>query len=215
MSYSCGKDSALALHRMVAAGHEPSGLLVMINKDMGRSWFHGVDATLLSNISLSLKIPLIPCVCSGEQYHSALEEGLRKAMDKGAECCVFGDIDIEEHFDWCAQRCESVGLRYNFPLWREDREKLTRELIALGYVAVIKCVNKKYLPAPLLGRALNEDIIARIKTAGADVCGENGEYHTVALDGPAFSFPVKYRLGEVVEFGDIAAIDITAEEDDV
>ena len=47
MSYSCGKDSTLALHKLIKAEHEPVGLLVMVNKDMDRSWFHGADHRLL------------------------------------------------------------------------------------------------------------------------------------------------------------------------
>ena len=47
MSYSCGKDSTLALHKMLAAGHTPLALLVMFNQDQERSWFHGVDRPLL------------------------------------------------------------------------------------------------------------------------------------------------------------------------
>ncbi len=33
ISYSCGKDSTLSLHKMIAAGHTQVGLLVMVNKD--------------------------------------------------------------------------------------------------------------------------------------------------------------------------------------
>ncbi|MFR9011547.1 MAG: hypothetical protein ACLVI4_10690 [Anaerovoracaceae bacterium] len=41
MSYSCGKDSTLALHKMVAAGNVPVALIVMVNKNMDRSFFTG------------------------------------------------------------------------------------------------------------------------------------------------------------------------------
>ena len=46
LSYSAGKDSVMALHKMVAAGHEPAGLLVMVNRELQRSWFHGADLPL-------------------------------------------------------------------------------------------------------------------------------------------------------------------------
>ena len=99
ISYSCGKDSALALYRMIQAGHEPVCLLVTFNELMGRSWFHGVDPLLLESISQSLNIPLITCPCRGEDYRTALETGMRKARDLGATACVFGDIDIEGHLE--------------------------------------------------------------------------------------------------------------------
>ena len=43
MSYSCGKDSTLALHKMISLGHEPVALIVMFNEEAGRSFFHGAD----------------------------------------------------------------------------------------------------------------------------------------------------------------------------
>lgn len=51
LSYSAGKDSVMALHKMVAAGHEPAGLLVMVNRELQRSWFHGADLPLLREIA--------------------------------------------------------------------------------------------------------------------------------------------------------------------
>ena len=51
ISYSCGKDSTLALHKTIAAGHEPVGLIVMYNEGADRSWFHGVDPRLLDRIA--------------------------------------------------------------------------------------------------------------------------------------------------------------------
>lgn len=38
MSYSCGKDSTLALHDMMAQGHEPVALITMFNEEAGRSF---------------------------------------------------------------------------------------------------------------------------------------------------------------------------------
>ena len=85
MSYSCGKDSTLALHKMVEQGHTPVALLVMFNQDQERSWFHGVDRPLLEQIAASLELPLLLCPSSGEEYHLAFEEGLRRAMEMGAD----------------------------------------------------------------------------------------------------------------------------------
>ena len=132
LSYSCGKDSTLALHKMLEQGHEPVGLLVMVNQEAGRSWFHGVDPELLEEISRSLGIPLIPCLSTGEEYHLVMEEGLRRAKELGAQAAVFGDIDIEEHAQWCRGRCEAAGLKGVFPLWQRDRKENAREILALG-----------------------------------------------------------------------------------
>ena len=47
MSYSCGKDSTLALHKLIKAGHEQVGLLVLVNKTKDRSGFLGADPRML------------------------------------------------------------------------------------------------------------------------------------------------------------------------
>lgn len=210
MSYSCGKDSTLALHYMIRDGHEPVGLLVMVNQEMDRSWFHGVDWDLLKKISESLQIPLIPCVCKGEEYHIALEKGLEEGIKLGAEACVFGDIDIEDNAQWCKQRCDAKGLKWIFPLWHRGRKELVQEFIDLGYTALIKCVRNDILPQKLLGKPLDEEFIAVMEQAGADICGENGEYHTIAVNGPIFNIPVETECKEILDFGTISAINIIA-----
>ena len=58
MSYSCGKDSTLALYRMIKGGNIPAALLVTVNKNEKRSWFHGVPENLIKEVSKSLNIPL-------------------------------------------------------------------------------------------------------------------------------------------------------------
>jgi diphthine-ammonia ligase len=210
VSYSGGKDSVMALHKMLEQGHTPVGLLVMVNRELGRSWFHGVDLELLQKISDSLGIPLLPCESFGEEYHTVLEEGLKKAKALGAEACVFGDIDIDGHLTWCRERCDAVGLTCVHPLWLRDREENTGEILSLGYRCLIKCVRNQDLPKDYLGKPLSPELIAEMKQRGMDVCGENGEYHTVVVDGPIFRRPVDYACGEILDFGTISAIDIRA-----
>lgn len=205
-SYSFGKDSVLALWRMVQKGHEPVCLITTYNEEAGRSWFHGVDPQLMDAVAKSIGIPLIKCSCKGDDYHLRLEETLGQAKAMGAEACVFGDIDIEDHLTWNRTRCENAGLECVMPLWQEDREVIVRECIAEGFVPVIKCVQNEY--RPLLGRVLNKETLALIETSGADPCGENGEYHTLVVDGPMFGRPVAVAVGWPVDLGTHSVVDI-------
>jgi len=209
MSYSCGKDSTLALYRMIKQNHEPIALLVMCNKEDNRSWFHGVDDKLLDKISQSLQIPLIKCVSHGKDYHYALENGLKKAKAMGAQACVFGDIDIEDHKKWGKERCENVGIDYLFPLWNENREKLTLEFVSSGFKAIIKCISNKHLTMDFLGKELDFSVIRLLKQKGIDICGENGEYHTIVVDGPLFKEKINVKYNGKIDFGDFSVLDIT------
>ena len=79
LSYSCGKDSTLCLHKMLEAGAEPMALLVMFNPEAGRSYFHGVDPALLREYGEALELPLLAVPTGGEEYHLSMEAALRRA----------------------------------------------------------------------------------------------------------------------------------------
>ena len=208
MSYSCGKDSTLALHKMVEAGHRPLALLVMVNEALGRSWFHGADGALLDKYEHALGIPLLRVPSGGENYHLAMEAALREARAMGAELAVFGDIDLEGNRAWSEARCAHAGLEAAFPLWHAGRRENVRELLELGYRCVIKSIDSTRLPKSLLGRVLDREAVAVLERCGVDMCGENGEYHTLTVDGPLFHTPVDCRLGEILDFGSHSVIDI-------
>lgn len=208
MSYSCGKDSTLALHKLIKSGHEPVGLLVMVNEEIDRSWFHGADYKLLDKFSTALEIPLILCPSKGEEYHLAFEDGLRKAKAMGAEMAGFGDIDIENNRKWCTNRCEAVGLKAEFPLWQQGREKIVHEIIDEGFCCIIKSVNNRLLPRKILGKKLDKETIAVMTECGIDICGENGEYHTITVGGPVFRRKPDITVGNILDFGDRSVIDI-------
>lgn len=211
VSYSGGKDSVLALHHMIAQGHTPVALLVMVNHSQKRSWFHGMDLKLMEEVAASLEIPLLLCHSAGEDYQEKMEAGLRQAKAMGAEAAVYGDIDIEGHRQWCQERCDAVGLERIHPLWHRDREENTREAIDLGYQCLIKCVKNGVLPQDYLGMMLSLELLEEMKSRGIDVCGENGEYHTVVVGGPIFHSPVPYRCGEILDLGHVSVVDLKAE----
>lgn len=196
MSYSCGKDSTLSLYRMIKAGHEPLALLVTVDKNVCRSWFHGIPQHLLEDVSKSLNIPLLLVESSGNDYKETFEQALRQAKEEGAQACVFGDIDLDAHRAWCTDRCDAVGLEAVFPLWLEDREALTHEFIDSGFTTVLKNVKLEWLGEEFLGKVLTKELVEKIKATGSDACGENGEYHSFVYDGPLFSYRIPFEVGE-------------------
>lgn len=199
MSYSCGKDSTLALYRMIKGGHKPVALLVTANKKESRTWFHGVPEDLLQEVSKSLNIPLLLVKCEGEEYKDAFNNALKKAKeDLGVEACAFGDIDLEAHRTWCTERCNEADIEAVFPLWNEEREKLTFEFIDTGFKTVIKNVRLDVLSTEFLGKQLTKSVVEDIVKAGSDACGENGEYHTFVFDGPLFKYPIKFKQNGII-----------------
>ena len=182
LSYSCGKDSTLCLHKMLEAGAEPMALLVMFNPEAGRSYFHGVDPALLREYGEALELPLLAVPTGGEEYHLSMEAALRRAKEQGAELVCFGDIDIENNRAWGEERCRNVGLEAIYPLWHHDRQENVREVLELGYRCLIKTLDRRVLPRHLLGRVMDRAMVEEMTACGVDVCGENGEFHTIAVD---------------------------------
>ncbi|MCL1912725.1 MAG: diphthine--ammonia ligase [Eubacteriaceae bacterium] len=211
MSYSGGKDSALALYKMARDGHKPVGMITMAVREQRRSWFHGIDKDLLVAVSKSLEVPLILCKSSPGEYESIFEEALGIAKMIGAEACAFGDIDIAMHREWNESRCKAAGIECAMPLWGQGRENLVAELIEAGFKAKIKVVDTRVLDESFLGVDLDLEVVKRIKDAGSDPCGENGEYHTFVYDGPIFSVPVGFKKGEISSSENHKAIDFCLE----
>lgn len=215
MSYSCGKDSTLALHKMIEQGHKPVALLVMVNEKVDRSFFHGADYAMLEAYSKCLELPLLITPSEGEQYHLAMEESLRKAKTMGAEAACFGDIDIEGNRKWAEERCANAELEAVFPLWKRNREENVYELVELGYRCLIKSINSTLLPKSVLGKCIDNSSIAVMRECGIDICGENGEYHTLVFDGPIFKWPLLYQTGEFLDFDDFSVIDVFIKKEEV
>ena len=193
VSFSGGKDSTLSLYRMIKKGYKVIGLLVTFD-NQNDSCFHRIPKNILQEVSNELEIPLIEVdCCDGKIYEQEFERALKSSKEKGAEICVFGDIDIEVHKKWCLDRCNAAGLKGNFPLWQEDRESLTNEFIDYGFKAIIKKINLNTLGEEFLGKELTKDVVNEVKNLGCDPSGENGEYHTLVFDGPIFKQGVKFN----------------------
>lgn len=209
ISFSCGKDSNLAFSRAVKMGYEPKALVVMYNEKEGRSWFHGVTDHLLEEVSKSIGLPLYKVPSDGKSYHATLEEALKKAKeDTDARFVVYGDIDIEDHKVWCTERAKNAGLVPLFPLWQQNRVDLVHEFVDAGFKTVIKIVDTTQLGEEFLGKEITKELAAEIKNAGADPCGENGEYHSMVYDGPIYRYPITMKIGEKFMMGHHAILDI-------
>lgn len=193
-SYSGGKDSVLAIHRALQSGMTLQALLITYNEDRGRSWFHGIPEDVLAQVSDAIGVPVRLIRTAGADYERNFEQALREERERGAQACVFGDIDIQGHLDWCSARCEAVGMTPCFPLWQENRRALVEEGLRSGFKPQITVVNTKYLDASFVGRPLSFAVLDEMEAAGIDPCGENGEYHSFVSDGPIFKHPVRVAL---------------------
>ncbi len=207
MSFSCGKDSTYALHKMIEEGHEPVALIIACYKGTGRSLFHGSDEAMMDAYAEALGIPCIKTYTDGNDYSEKFEEGLVKAKEMGAEAAVFGDLSLPSSKKWNESRAKGAGLEPVFPLWKQDATQQVKDVIAAGYKCLIKVVDLDLAPEELLGKYLDEEAMKVLEENDADVCGENGEYHTLVVDGPIFKKPLNLKTGSIGHSGSCAYLE--------
>lgn len=202
LSWSSGKDAAWSLHVLRQQGEvEVVGLLTTVNRTFERVAMHAVREELLEKQAEAAGLPLwkvdIPFPCPNEAYEAAMGAACAKAVAEGIEVMAFGDLFLEDVRDYRIQKLAGTGLRPHFPLWGRDTAALAREMIAGGLKATLTCVDPKALDPSFAGRDFNEALLADLP-ATADPCGERGEFHSFAWDGPPFRQPVPIERGGVV-----------------
>ncbi len=195
-SWSGGKDSCLALYRAIREGGSPHFLFTMFSEGGERSRSHALHISLIGKQAQALGLPVITRSATWDDYEREFISALYGLKAEGIEAGVFGDIDIDQHRQWVERVCCYAGIKPFHPLWKEKRRELLDEFVNEGFKAVIIAVKDGVLDKRFLGKILDEDIIREIEKAGVDASGEEGEFHTVVIDGPTFSFPVNIQLKE-------------------
>jgi uncharacterized protein (TIGR00290 family) len=216
MSWSSGKDSALALHVARTSGElDVVALLTTINETHARVAMHAVREALLEAQARAAGLPLvkvpIPSPCPNEVYEARIGEAMARARADGVMDVVFGDLFLEDIRAYREKQLGAVGMRAHFPLWGRPTAPLAREMIDLGMDAVLTCVDPRALPARFAGRRFDRALLAELPET-VDPCGEKGEFHTFACAGPMFRAPILVETGEVVERGGFVFADVLLKE---
>lgn len=202
MSWSGGKDSALALYHLLRDNrYQVAGLLTNVNRQYGRVSMHGVRVGLLEAQARRLALPLhqvlLPEAPGMAEYEQQTAVALRQLCAQGTTHVAFGDIFLEDLRAYRVRQLAQLEMQAVFPLWQRSTAELLREYLDLGFRAVVVCVNEAVLDRSFCGRLLDAEFL-RDLPAGVDPCGENGEYHTFLFDAPYFDRPIAFQRGEIV-----------------
>ncbi|WP_240733085.1 diphthine--ammonia ligase [Jeotgalibacillus sp. S-D1] len=186
-SWSGGKDSTLAYFKACKEGGIPKKLLTMFEENEERSRSHALPLDILKAQAESVNVPLIIKGASWGNYEEKFLEALAEFKEEGISHGVFGDIDLEDHLKWVEDTCEKEAVTPHHPLWKMDRRYVLEELLREGFECVIIVVKDEKLPQSFLGKTLTKTVINEIEEYEVDACGEEGEFHTVVVDGPNFT----------------------------
>jgi len=213
LAWSSGKDSAWALHVLGQRSDvSVAGLLTTMNQAANRVAMHAVRDELVRAQADALGLPLvtvpIPSPCSNDEYERAMETAMRTAKENGIAAVAFGDLYLEDVRRYREERLSATGIAPLFPLWGRDTRELSREMVRSGLRACITCVDPSRLDRSFAGRVYDEQFLGDLPD-GVDPCGENGEFHSFAFDGPMFAAAIPIAGGEVVERDGFVFADVT------
>lgn len=193
-SWSGGKDSCYALIKAKEQGIIPKVLLNVLNEEGKISRSHGIPSNILLAQANAAKLPIHLIQSSWQDYEISFTSALQQLKTQyDLQFALFGDIDLQAHRDWEEKVCTNAGLEGVLPLWQQDRETLVRQMLKNGIKTMIVSCNET-MGESFLGKTMNEDVIEQLKAIDIDVCGENGEFHTLVLDCSLFSHPLSIGI---------------------
>jgi uncharacterized protein (TIGR00290 family) len=203
VSWSSGKDSAWLVHALQrTSGLELGALLTTVNEAAQRVAMHAVRIDVLQAQADAIGLPLwqvpIPSPCPNDVYERAMAAAVQRAVGEGFTHVAFGDLFLEDVRRYREARLAGTGLTPLFPLFGADTAALASEMIQGGLRARITCLNPRVLDRSFAGREFDESLLADLP-ASIDPCGERGEFHTCAYDGPMFRERVAIETGITVE----------------
>ena len=208
ISWSGGKDCCLALMRALGQ-YDIVAMVTMFGEDGTRSRSHGLTPEVICAQAARLALPIHIGQCSWQTYTDEFVSLLANLRQYNVTHVIFGDIMGETHRAWNELVCAQHGLTAVMPLWGEPTLALAHDFIARGGDARFVTVRPPLLDDSWLGGKLDAEALTRLIAAGADPCGELGEYHTVVVNCPAFSAPLDLVPGRQVSSGGCWAMDFS------
>jgi uncharacterized protein (TIGR00290 family) len=205
MSWSGGKDCALALYELTTdPRYDVVALLTTVSEEFRRVSHHGVREELLNAQAEAIGLPLTKVYlpsgkhtpCTNEMYEEIMGLVMDDFRARGVLAVGFGDLFLEDLRSWREANLAKAGMTALFPIWKRDTRQVARQQIAMGFKAIISCVEGK-VGLGFAGRLFDGRLLDDLP-AGIDPCGEYGEFHTYVHDGPCFRQPVPVTIGEIV-----------------
>jgi diphthamide synthase (EF-2-diphthine--ammonia ligase) len=185
--------------------------LTTVTETFARVSMHGVREELLraqlEAAGLPTIIVRIPYPCPNETYERAMAAAMQDAKARGITHIIFGDLYLEDVRAYRVKNLAGTGITPVFPLWGLPTAALAQAMIEAGVEAHLAVVDLKKLPAAFAGRRFDAGLIGALP-AGADPCGENGEFHTFVSAGPMLAGKIPVRVGETAERDGFAYADL-------
>ncbi|MBU1998599.1 MAG: diphthine--ammonia ligase [Candidatus Omnitrophota bacterium] len=192
-SWSGGKDSCLACYKAMQEGFKIKYLLNFISREYKRCCFHGVEAALIKLQSELIGIPLIQKEVTSDmqKYEDEFKSAVCQLKGKDIKAMVFGDIYLLEHEIWIERVCRDIGIFPVEPLWNKPVSEILTEFVDAGFKSIVVSARADKFDKDFVGREVTKGFIEELSSRNICPCGENGEFHTLVIDGPIFKRPIR------------------------
>jgi len=199
-SWSGGKDSCLACYRAISEGYQVKYLLNFVSREFKRCCFHGIEAKLLQLQAELIGIPLIQkeVTADMQEYEKEFKGAVTELKAQGIRKMVFGDIYLLDHMNWVERVCKDIDIEPIEPLWNISPVKIIEEFINLGFKAIVVSCQADKFGKDFVGRQVDKELLDELKERNICPCGENGEFHTLVLNGPIFKRRIEILESEPV-----------------
>lgn len=199
--WSGGKDCNLALQLAKNKGYDITALVTFYSKS---TEFRAHPKEWMDLQSKSLGITHIMLEI-GEPFAENYELQLQKLKDQlGISVAVSGDIsEVHGSSNWITERTQAIGMKAFLPLWHKNRTEVMELLLQLNFEVVLTMVKKPWLDKQFAGKRMDRKLIEELKVLGEenglDLCGEQGEYHTMVLNGPGYRSPISLNTFSIIQ----------------
>lgn len=199
MNWSGGKDSALALHKLLMDDRfEVVSLLTTIQEDTGSSTIHAIPKHLLELQAdkIGLPIRLLEMNENLNDYADKMHYVIEEFKSQGVTHFAFGDLYLEDIKKYRESKLNPVDIEVVEPLWNMSAEQIFQEFINSDIQSVIIVTQADKLDYSFVGKIITKELMSLLPN-GIDILGENGEYHSFVYDAPFFHSKINFSISTV------------------
>jgi len=190
--FSGGKDSSLALHKVLKRGDDVRFLLNIFPKNEDSFMFHKQNFELLQAQAERLGIEMISVESEGEKEKELddLRALIGKVKDE-VEGVVVGGIASSYQGERVEKICKELGLEFVAPILNYEPEDLWRELLGEGFEVIMIKIACDGIGKEWLGRVIDEGALIELRNLSEKykfrMDFEGGEAESCVLSMPEYS----------------------------
>ena len=200
-NWSGGKDSALALQTILTENQfEVIALLTTINEETLTSSIHSIPVEILSKQADSIGIPLYTVLFAKDlkNYDDKMRETVDHFKKQGVTHFIFGDIFLADVKTYRQNKLNPLGIEVVEPLWDKSSARVIDDFLKSGIKTKIIVTRADKLDQTFIGKDLDQNTVSSFPD-DIDVCGENGEYHTLSYAGGIFKKDIAFSILRVTK----------------